>query len=315
MEVCEQASGARMHTALYRPFSFDFSIFSGTLLRELGHFLTRCGRSLAGAFLGLLNNRGLKSRLSFVGQLSLAKARAHGVTGLIARSCGGLYDLRLQAQGGYTHYRSLAFRLFLGRRGDNLDRFLLRVKEVAEAFRLLSQCMQALTPQPASVVGALSPVTVSREVTYIQRPQPQPCLASLGRCLRAHRVHPGVAWDSVRHAPARAPRSTTPALQWLEPATTFGKYASMEALIAHFRSASEGWPLQAGFAYAGVESPKGEVGVTLVSGGGSRPYRVKLRTPVSHNMHLIPVIGVGATFADFVATFCSLDIVMGEIDR
>jgi len=105
------------------------------------------------------------------------------------------------------------------------------------------------------------------------------------------------------------------AFQWLEPVTTFGKYASMEALISHFRSASEGYPLAAGVAYAAVESPKGEVGVTLVSGGGSRPHRVKLRTPVSHNMHLIPVIGIGATFADFVATFCSLDIVMGEIDR
>jgi len=89
----------------------------------------------------------------------------------------------------------------------------------------------------------------------------------------------------------------------------------MEALIAHFRQASEGWPLRAGFAYASVESPKGEVGVSLVTAGGTRPVRVKMRTPVCHNMHLIPTVGVGATFADFVATFCSLDIVMGEIDR
>jgi len=89
----------------------------------------------------------------------------------------------------------------------------------------------------------------------------------------------------------------------------------MEALISHFRTASEGCSLAAGLAYASVESPKGEVGVTLVSAGQIRPYRIKLRTPVSHNMHLIPVVSVGATFADFVATFCSLDIVMGEIDR
>lgn len=52
-----------------------------------------------------------------------------------------------------------------------------------------------------------------------------------------------------------------------------------------------------------------------MSSGNTRPVRVKLRTPVSHNMHLIPTVGAGATFADFVATFCSLDIVMGEIDR
>lgn len=94
-----------------------------------------------------------------------------------------------------------------------------------------------------------------------------------------------------------------------------GKFVSMEALISHFRQASEGWPLTSGFTYQAVESPKGEVGVTLISSGSSRPVRVKLRTPVSHNMNLIPSIAVGVTFADFVATFCSLDIVMGEIDR
>lgn len=93
------------------------------------------------------------------------------------------------------------------------------------------------------------------------------------------------------------------------------KFTGMEALISHFRGASEGWPLVPGFAYGSVESPKGEVGVTLVGAGGAKPYRAKVRTPVSHNMHLIPLLSVGATFADFVATFCSLDIVMGEIDR
>jgi len=89
----------------------------------------------------------------------------------------------------------------------------------------------------------------------------------------------------------------------------------MEALIVHFRAASEGYQVQPGFTYQAVESPKGEVGVTLVSGGGFKPIRIKLRTPVCHNMHLIPVVGQGVTFADLVASFCSLDIVMGEIDR
>ena len=112
-----------------------------------------------------------------------------------------------------------------------------------------------------------------------------------------------------------AGRRRTPSLYDLESWPLRGKFVSMESLISHFRSASEGWQTLAGFTYASVESPKGEVGVTLVSAGGLKPVRLKLRTPVSHNMHLIPVVGVGATFADFVATFCSLDIVMGEIDR
>jgi NADH:ubiquinone oxidoreductase subunit D len=117
-------------------------------------------------------------------------------------------------------------------------------------------------------------------------------------------------------APAqRAPAPASPSFLCLEGACTHGRFTSMEALISHFRTASEGWPTAAGLVYRCVESPKGEVGVSLVSGGGTRPVRVKLRTPVSHNMHLISTVGAGATFADFVATFCSLDIVMGEIDR
>lgn len=89
----------------------------------------------------------------------------------------------------------------------------------------------------------------------------------------------------------------------------------MEALIHHFRLSSEGHPALPGLTYGGVEGPKGEVGVTLLSNGGVRPYRLKVRTPVSHNMHLIPLVARGVLFADFVATFCSLDIVLGEIDR
>jgi NADH-quinone oxidoreductase subunit D len=93
------------------------------------------------------------------------------------------------------------------------------------------------------------------------------------------------------------------------------KFTSMEALISHFCLASGGYVLATGVTYRAVESPKGEVGVSLVSGGGTKPLRVKLRTPVSHNMHMLPTVGVGATFSDFIATFCSFDIVMGEIDR
>lgn len=113
----------------------------------------------------------------------------------------------------------------------------------------------------------------------------------------------------------RGGQVTVPHVLELELGLVRGKFTSMEALIGHFRSASEGYPLAAGLAYRAVESPKGEVGVTLVSPGMGRLGRVKLRTPVCHNMHLIPTIAVGVTFADLVATFCSLDIVMGELDR
>ena len=94
-----------------------------------------------------------------------------------------------------------------------------------------------------------------------------------------------------------------------------GLFSGMEELINHFRVSSEGSPLMSGFAYAGVEGPKGEFGVFLFADGTTRPYRLKARTPVAHNLHLIPSLGANVFFADFVASFCSLDVVFGEIDR
>lgn len=109
----------------------------------------------------------------------------------------------------------------------------------------------------------------------------------------------------------RAPVLTTPSSAY----NAKTKFTGMEELISHFRKYSEGYPTNPAFVYKAVESPKGEVGFTLVTDGSSRPYRAKLRTPVAHNMHLIPSACEGVLFSDFVATFCSLDIVLGEIDR
>lgn len=241
MELCEQASGARMHTALYRPFGFDSSVFTNVFVRELCQFLTRCGRSLAGAFLGLLNNRSFKSRLSYIGQVSLAKAHAYGVTGLIARSCGGLYDLRLQAAPGYSLYRELSLRVFLGRRGDNLDRFLLRVKEVSESFRLLSQLVQAIQPTP--VLQTRTPLAVTLRVgggvfglkTQLTFLCDSRVLAYNQTTRFVARLSSSTSSVNTSHKIEQAGLSLS-----LEPRLSQGKFNSMESLIGHFRSASEG---------------------------------------------------------------------------
>lgn len=93
----------------------------------------------------MLNNRALRSRLSLVGQLTDTKVRAYALSGIPARGAGVLVDQRLQARWGVAAYSLLSCRAFLGRRGDNLDRFLLRIKEVVETFRLLAQLQALLT--------------------------------------------------------------------------------------------------------------------------------------------------------------------------
>lgn len=262
MELYERVSGARMHTALYRPFTVDLTPLTGGFWRDLAHFLTRCGRSLSGAFLGLLHNRVIKTRLAMLGQISKTKALAHGISGVIGRSTGLCTDLRLASTLGYGAYKGLTFRTFLGRRGDNLDRFLLRIKEMVESFRILSQVIQMLHPLTQA---------------------PAVCPASL---------NPNVGL-SVLRAPSGATIGNPMTSRGLFLPPVRGPYTSMESLIHHFRTSSEGCPVSPGLAYGGVEGPKGEVGVTIFSSGGIRPYRTKVRTPVAHNMHLIPLVAGG----------------------
>ena len=90
---------------------------------------------------------------------------------------------------------------------------------------------------------------------------------------------------------------------------------SMEALIHHFKLATEGYRVPAGEVYFAVESPRGELGFYIISDGSARPYRIHVRAPSFANLQALPVIAIGALVSDLVATIGSLDPVMGEVDR
>ena len=90
---------------------------------------------------------------------------------------------------------------------------------------------------------------------------------------------------------------------------------SMEALIHHFKLYTEGYHVPAGETYAVTEAPKGELGVYLVSDGGNRPYRCKIRCPDFAFLQSTDFMGRGHMLADIVAIIGSMDIVFGSIDR
>ncbi len=70
-----------------------------------------------------------------------------------------------------------------------------------------------------------------------------------------------------------------------------------------------------GAAYRAVESPRGELGVYLVSDGTARPWRLKVRSPAMSNIHAAGPLCAGLRVADIPPVVGSIDIVMGEIDR
>ncbi len=92
-------------------------------------------------------------------------------------------------------------------------------------------------------------------------------------------------------------------------------YNSIEGLIHHFKIASEGFAAPEGEVYQGVEAPKGELGFYIVSDGGNKPERLRIRPPSFVNLQAIEQMSVGTMIADLVAVIGTLDIVLGEIDR
>jgi NADH-quinone oxidoreductase subunit D len=90
---------------------------------------------------------------------------------------------------------------------------------------------------------------------------------------------------------------------------------SMEALIHHFKLVTEGFRVPPGQVYSPIESPRGELGVHLVSDGGTRPYRVHVRDPSFNILQAAPAMSEGSMVADVIAAIASIDPVMGGVDR
>ncbi len=90
---------------------------------------------------------------------------------------------------------------------------------------------------------------------------------------------------------------------------------SMEAVIHHFKLWTEGYQPPPGEAYVGVEAPRGEIGMYVVSDGSGKPWRVHMRSPSFTNLQAMETMVVGGLVADFVTTVASMDPVLGEVDR
>lgn len=141
MEFYEKVSGARMHSAYIRPGGisqdlplgfcdelFDFCIIFIKRLDEMENLLT--------------NNRIWKQRLVDIGILSYKDALDWGCSGVLLRSSGIRWDLRINEP--YEVYNLLNFKSYVGSHGDCYDRYLIRVKEMRESINIIQQSLIAL---------------------------------------------------------------------------------------------------------------------------------------------------------------------------
>jgi NADH-quinone oxidoreductase subunit D len=89
----------------------------------------------------------------------------------------------------------------------------------------------------------------------------------------------------------------------------------MESMIHHFKLITEGINAPPGDCYFPVEGSKGELGMYVVSDGGNKPVRWRIRPPSFVNIAVLPKLARGHLVSDLIMINASLDIVLGEIDR
>lgn len=89
----------------------------------------------------------------------------------------------------------------------------------------------------------------------------------------------------------------------------------MESMIHHFKLIMDGIDAPPGDCFYSIEGSKGELGMYLVSDGGPKPVRWRIRPPSFVNLAVLPKLAEGHMVADLIVINASLDIVLGEIDR
>ncbi|MCA6467320.1 MAG: NADH-quinone oxidoreductase subunit D [Chitinophagaceae bacterium] len=67
--------------------------------------------------------------------------------------------------------------------------------------------------------------------------------------------------------------------------------------------------------YTRVETARGELGVYIISEGGTTPYRIKYRSPGFSNLSALDHMARGSKIGDLMATMGTLDLVIPDIDR
>ena len=90
----------------------------------------------------LTRNRIFFDRMKDIGKISAEDAIAYGVTGPFLRATGVAYDVR--KANPYLIYDKLDFEVPVGSKGDNLDRYFVRMAEMEQSLRIIEQCFQQI---------------------------------------------------------------------------------------------------------------------------------------------------------------------------
>jgi NADH-quinone oxidoreductase subunit D len=145
LDLFEYSSGQRMHTRYFQVGGVMEDIPAG--------WAEKCRRfvkdmpSKIDQYLDLLNRNEIAlRRLRGTCPLDLETLEELGVTGPLLRAAGNPWDLRKAMP--YCSYEDFEFKIPVGQRGDNFDRFAVRMQEMNESIKIIEQALDGLPEGP-----------------------------------------------------------------------------------------------------------------------------------------------------------------------
>ncbi len=145
MQLYEHVSGARMHANYFRVGGVHGDI-PPKVLSDIGDFLDNRIKLFEDAISLVADNRIFKQRNVDIGTVSKEDAIAWGFSGPMIRASGIPWDLRRSQP--YEVYDRMDFDVPVGTNGDCYDRFMVRVEEVRQSWKIARQCLRELPEGP-----------------------------------------------------------------------------------------------------------------------------------------------------------------------
>ena len=252
----------------------------------------------------LTRNRIFYDRTRDTGIITREEALGYGVTGPFLRSTGIEYDVRKAFP--YHVYDRFDFEIPVGWRGDNYDRYLVRMEEMRQSISIIRQAVKSIPGGPASVDSQGNVIDAASMVDLGKSGR------TLGLINLEARIEPTLEGSEkkihsrIRDADFKAglpPKDQT--------------YTNIEALMNHFKIVMDGHGIRPpkGETYTFVEGGNGELGFYVVSDGTDHPWRVRCRPPCFPIMAGLHHVLERGQIADIVATFGSVNMIAGELDR
>lgn len=298
-DVIEETTGARMTTSYIRIGGVRADLHPD-YENTLKHAVEETIKVLKDVDGLLSKNKIFLNRTRDIAVVTPEDAISYGWTGPCLRSTGVYYDVRKAHP--YLVYNLLDFEVPLGERGDNYDRYYVRMKEIEQSLRIIEQAVKKM-PESSGISSLMKEgiepaqaIKESRKKRVEEKIKLSPNLEGSGK-----KEYKGILTEDKRYI--IPPKEDT--------------YTSIEGIINHFKFFMKGHGIRPpkGEVYFSVEGANGELGYYIVSDGTDNPYRLHVRGPCFHVVAALERMIQGHYVADIIPTFGSMNMIGGELDR